>query len=52
MHHLLRRMLTRVQEEILQRPKRVLVASLLLFVLALFFGSRVEFHSSRNELAP
>ena len=47
-----RRLLTSLQTKILQRPKRVLVASGLLLLLAAALGSGVEFRTSRNELAP
>lgn len=52
MHHLLSRVLTRIQNGILRRPRRVLAVSLLLVVAAIYFGSRVELRSSRNELSP
>jgi hopanoid biosynthesis associated RND transporter like protein HpnN len=52
MHQVLRQLLARIQDEILRHPKRVLFVSFLLFVVALFLGSGVEFRSSRSELVP
>ena len=49
---MLRHLLARIQEAILARPVRVLVASGLLVVLALFLGLGVEFRTSRSDLAP
>ncbi|HXH29155.1 MAG TPA: hypothetical protein VNL37_08940, partial [Candidatus Polarisedimenticolia bacterium] len=48
LHHLL----TTLREAILRRPRRVLVLSALLVVLALLLGTGVELRTSRSELAP
>lgn len=45
-------LLARIQSAILERPRPVLVASILLALVAIAFGLRVEFRSSRAELAP
>lgn len=42
----------RLQDQILARPGRVVLYSLLLTVLALAMGSQVEFRTARRDLAP
>ena len=45
-------LLSRLQSTTLGRPKSVLAGCLLLAALAAWLGSRVEFRTSRSELAP
>jgi hopanoid biosynthesis associated RND transporter like protein HpnN len=48
----LHRILIRLQNLVLERPRRVLAASALLLVLAILLASGVEFRTSRSDLAP